>query len=375
MTQNRSSENVNHTILENRKSRQFILLALLLIASAACIPIFAIFFVPLILATTFTVLFFPVYKKIRTLSNNNKSISSILCCIIFLLGLMVPLIILVHIVIHQMISFYTAASPMFQELLHEGSKSQIMQHLLQLKFFSWIQAYNINWQTLVHNSILYLTQLGTSLLNKTSSGIFGLLATLFITMFTMFYFFIDGEKIIQRLRFLSPVKSDYQDLILTRFVLISRATILGTVLIGCIQGGIGALTLLIFGVKSWILWGFVMVILAIIPLAGAWLVLIPAGIIKILLGHTWPGIGIILASVVVVSNIDNIIRPRIVGHGAKMHDLMIFFSTLGGLSLFGIMGFIVGPVIACFFITMVDIYELEFQSTCNPNNVNDKNNC
>jgi predicted PurR-regulated permease PerM len=183
-----------------------------------------------------------------------------------------------------------------------------------------------------------------------------------VMLFTMFYFFIDGERILNRLRYLSPVRDEYQNIILNRFLLISRATIVGTILIGIIQGSFGAITLLVFGIKSWLLWGFIMVVLAIIPMAGTWIVLIPAGIIQIITGNLWRGIGIILTSIIIVSNIDNLIRPRIVGYGAKMHDLLIFFSTLGGLSLFGVTGFIVGPIIASFFITMVDIYELEFHS-------------
>jgi predicted PurR-regulated permease PerM len=178
----------------------------------------------------------------------------------------------------------------------------------------------------------------------------------------MFYFFIDGEKIIRTIRLLTPIKTSYIDLIFSRFLLISRATIKGTLVIGFIQGTLGAITLLIFGVENWLLLGFIMIIFAIIPLLGAWLILVPAGIIQVILGNLWQGVGIILVSFVVISNIDNIIRPRIVGHGAKMHDLMIFFSTIGGLAIFGVMGFIIGPVIASFFFALVNIYQIEFDS-------------
>jgi len=146
-----------------------------------------------------------------------------------------------------------------------------------------------------------------------------------------------------------------------RFVSVSRATVKGTLVIGLVQGTLGGLTLWIFGVSSPILWGLVMVILSIIPLVGGWLVLYPAAVIQLILGNTWEGVGIIIVTAVVISNVDTLLRPRLVGRDAGMHDLLIFFSTIGGISLFGIMGFIIGPVIAVFFLTILDIYSIEFK--------------
>ncbi|NIR53056.1 AI-2E family transporter, partial [candidate division KSB1 bacterium] len=198
-------------------------------------------------------------------------------------------------------------------------------------------------------------------INKTSRGTFQVVTDLFITLFTMFYFFRDGDRLIQRIKYLSPLNDAHEEELMHRFVSVSRATIKGTLLIGLVQGVLGGLTLWFFGVGSAILWGVVMVFLSVIPLVGSWLVLYPAAIIQLILGNIWQGIGIFLVTVVVIANIDNLLRPRLVGRDAGMHDLMIFFSTLGGISLFGIMGFIIGPVIAVFFLTILDIYSIEFK--------------
>jgi len=127
------------------------------------------------------------------------------------------------------------------------------------------------------------------------------------------------------------------------------------------QGAAGGLTLYISGVGSWLLWAFIMVILSIIPLVGTWLVLIPAAIIQVIVGNFWAGLGIFLSSTLIVSNLDHLIRPRVVGHGARIHDLLIFFATIGGLSYFGVMGFIIGPAIASILISMLDIYDKEYR--------------
>jgi predicted PurR-regulated permease PerM len=110
------------------------------------------------------------------------------------------------------------------------------------------------------------------------------------------------------------------------------------------------------------LWGVVMAILSIIPMVGAWLVMYPAATIMIITGHVGEGIAIFLIAAIIIGNIDNVLTPRLVGREAGMHDLLIFFSTIGGISLFGVMGFILGPVIAALFLTILDIYGVEFKS-------------
>jgi predicted PurR-regulated permease PerM len=172
---------------------------------------------------------------------------------------------------------------------------------------------------------------------------------------------MDGDTIIGHLRYLSPLRRNYEDMILDRFLLISRATLKGTLVIGLIQGSLGGLALLVAGVDTWLLWSFVMVILSVIPIAGAWLVMAPAAVIQFFMGNIWQGIVILAANTLVISNIDNVLRPRLVGRDAKMHDLLIFTSTIGGIAVFGIMGFVVGPVIAALFVTILDIYALEYR--------------
>jgi predicted PurR-regulated permease PerM len=182
----------------------------------------------------------------------------------------------------------------------------------------------------------------------------------------MFYFFRDGEKIVERIKYLSPLDERYEDQILNRFLSVSRATIKGTLVLAIIKGTMGGITFWIFGVTSPILWGVIMVLLSIIPLVGAWLVMYPAGIILILTGDVWQGIAIILIAAIPIGNIDNILMPKLVGRDTGMHELLVFISTLGGLSVFGIMGFLIGPIIAAMFVTILDVYSVEFRQHLEP---------
>ncbi|MBD3317550.1 MAG: AI-2E family transporter [Chitinivibrionales bacterium] len=340
------------------------LLAMLLLLGASLVPIMRFFVVPVVMAATLAALFYPLYRLIRKGFRGRRALSSLACCGLLLLCLLAPTYLLVHVVTLQTIDLYKTVVPKVREAIEKGEtdflNDNFINRIRRSRAFRLLRVDRIDWQTVIQESAKALGKAGTIIINKTSSGLFGLVGKLAIVLFSMFYFFMDGESIVGHLRYLSPLRRNYEDMILDRFLLISRATLKGTLVIGLIQGSLGGLTLLIAGVNTWLLWGFIMVILSVIPIAGAFLVMVPASIIQFLMGNIWQGIFIFIANTVVISNIDNLIRPRLVGRGAKMHDLLIFTSTIGGIAVFGIMGFVVGPVIAALFVTVLDIYALEY---------------
>jgi len=342
-------------------SRVYLLL-LLLLTSILFFNLIKIFLVTILLAAVFTALFYPLYEKFLKVFRNSRGASAILCCLVLLLGLMVPVYIIADLVSREAIDLYKTAEPKISEIINKGDEG----FLGKIKNYPILKQFHfdtIDWQSSLQDIAKNMANIIGKVINKTFKGTFHVLTDLFITLFIMFYFFRDGDKLINRIKYLSPLDDRHEEVLMQRFVSVSRATVKGTLLIGLAQGTLGGLTLWIFGVASPILWGAVMVILSIIPLVGGWLVLYPAAIIQLILGNTWEGIAIMIVAAVVISNVDTLLRPRLVGRDAGMHDLLIFFSTIGGISLFGIMGFIIGPVIAVFFLTILDIYSIEFEST------------
>ena len=256
--------------------------------------------------------------------------------------------------------FYSTAVPWFKEFMQTWQDYPIVTKFMDSRIGRWLLS-EVDWSSFINTISKNVASLATAVINRTYTGVFGLAAELIIMIFTLFYFFIDGPQILQRMRYLIPLKMEYQHKAISSFSLISKAIIKGTLIIGLVVGFLSAITLLIFGVSTWLFWGFVIVVFSIIPMLGPSLVMVPAALIKMLTGHVWQGIGILLVTYIVLINIDNVIRPRIVGGSAKMHDLLVFFSTLGGLSVFGIMGFIIGPIIAALFLTVLNIYNEEFK--------------
>jgi predicted PurR-regulated permease PerM len=279
---------------------------------------------------------------------------------VLFLGILIPALIIFDLVAEQAISLYGNANDWFKNMSVE-ERQGYWSAITSSRLYTLLRLDTVDWGSIAQQDFKAFGSLVTKVVNKTSQGVAGVITGVFITFFIMFYFFMDGEGLVRKLKYLSPLRNEYNNMIAERFALISRATVKGTVLIGLAQGSIGSLVLMIAGLNTWLLWGFVMVVLSIIPMVGAWLVLMPIAIFELLQGKIWQGLLILITCTVVVSNVDNLLRPRLVGRDAKLHDLMIFFSTLGGIALFGVMGFIVGPVIAALFVTILDIYAEEFK--------------
>jgi predicted PurR-regulated permease PerM len=148
-------------------------------------------------------------------------------------------------------------------------------------------------------------------------------------------------------------------------VSVARATLKGTVLIGIAQGTLGGLSLWAAGIDGAVLWGVVMTVMSIIPGIGGALVWVPATIVLIATGEFWRGVGLAAFNALVVGSVDNLMRPRLVGRDIEMHELLIFFSTLGGVILFGVSGFIIGPILTALFQTVWQIFGRAYRSSPN----------
>ena len=312
------------------------------------------FLTPVFLAAVLTILFYPFYRFLLGLCKNRKALASILTCLLLMVGLLFPLYLLGNQVAKESVLFYQSAETKVQELWRNQSP-----YLEKLK--KRIPLEKIRWSNVIKEMATTGGKLLGTVINKTSKGTFQAVMVLFITLFTLFYFFIDGERLVQTIQSFIPLQPSYTKALFRRFVSVTRATVKGTILIGIIQGGLGGLVLWIFDAGSPLLWGVVMVIFAIIPVLGAGIILYPAGLIQIAMGAVWQGVAIVLITLLLISNIDNLLRPRLVGQGAGMHDLLIFFSTVGGIWMVGPVGFMVGPVITALFLTILEIYRLEFQ--------------
>ena len=344
----------------DRKLSRYFFVAVLLGATFLFFSMVRGFVIPIFLATVFCTLFYPFYEWLVRRFGGRRGLASLACCFLLLLGLMLPLYGVADLVANEAVDFYAAAEVQVRHVLAQGDAGP----LGRLTSSHWVRDLRldqIDWPAALQNGAAAAGSLAATLINRTSRGTLQVLIVLFTTLFTMFYFFRDGETLVARLKYLIPMEQKHEDAIISRFAAVSRATVKGTVFIALIQGTIAGLTLWVFGVPSAFLWGVVAIVMSLIPVFGAWIVLYPAALYQIVTGHLWLGVGIVVTTIVLIVNVDNVLRPRLVGQQAGMHDLMVFFSTLGGIGMFGAVGFIVGPVVAALFLAVLDIYSTEFK--------------
>jgi predicted PurR-regulated permease PerM len=178
-----------------------------------------------------------------------------------------------------------------------------------------------------------------------------------LMIFSMYYFFKDGDEIIHQIRRLIPLTIEQVDITFKRLREVIYATMYGGVVIALLQGVLGGIMFWIFDFTSPVFWGAVMALLSIIPIVGAFVVYIPAGLILMIGGSFLQGFLIIAIGMIIISQVDNVLRPLMISGRTSIHPLLLFFSILGGISLFGLLGLILGPLIAAVFMTLLQILE------------------
>ena len=189
----------------------------------------------------------------------------------------------------------------------------------------------------------------------------GLLVKFAIMLYTLFFFIRDGDKFPGMAMRILPLGMGREKLLYDRFFVTARSTLKVTLIIGGIQGALGGIVFFITGIEGALIWGLLMILMAVVPVVGCSIIWGPAGILMLLTGHIWEGILILAFGVLVISTIDNLLRPVLIGKDVEMHPLLIFLSTLGGIVVFGFSGFVIGPIIASMLLAIWEMYDEFFR--------------
>ena len=182
------------------------------------------------------------------------------------------------------------------------------------------------------------------------------LIAFFVTLYLAFFLLRDGSALARRIREAIPLDAESKRNLFSKFATVIRATVKGNVVVAAVQGGLGGLAFWYLGVHGAVLWGTLMAFLSLLPAIGAALIWLPVALYLLATGAVWKGVGLILWGTVVIGVIDNVLRPILVGKDIRMPDYMVLISTLGGMAIFGLNGFVIGPVIAALFLSVWDIF-------------------
>ena len=185
---------------------------------------------------------------------------------------------------------------------------------------------------------------------------FDFLISFFIMLYLLFFFLRDGAALSRRIKDAIPLELEIKHSLFSKFTTVIRATVKGNIVVAMLQGALGGLIFWFLGIHAPVLWGALMAFLSLLPAVGAALVWIPVAIYFLATGALWQGIFLIAFGVLVIGLVDNILRPVLVGKDTKMPDYVVLVSTIGGMALFGLSGFVIGPVIAAMFMVAWDLF-------------------
>ena len=188
----------------------------------------------------------------------------------------------------------------------------------------------------------------------------------FVMVFVIYYLLKDGDRITSRIKGMLPLKEAHKERVLITFHDITYGVFYGNISVAVIQGILGSIGFLVLGIPSPFLWGFVMMLFALIPYFGTAIIWLPAALNLVFIGYLQNdnsfiirGVILIFYGAVIISGIDNILKPKLIGSKADIHPILVLLGVLGGLSLFGFLGLILGPIMLALLMTLVGIYEEE----------------
>jgi predicted PurR-regulated permease PerM len=339
----------------NYKKIQIIFfLAMLIGALYLTIVIYWPYVFALLFALILAVVFNPVYNKICSYFKKNRSVPAFLTVFLVFIIIMVPLI-------FAGIALVEETRQVVVNLQLNGFGSTEFLNKVQTYINETFPFAKID---LVNDSQSYLKSALDWVIKNLApfvTNVVGIILGFFLTLFSLYYLLKDGHKFKQQLVIFSPLADKYDRQIFSKLALAVNSVMKGSILIAIIQGFLLGLGLWIFGVPNPILWGTLGVIVSLIPAVGTGVIVLPATIYLFATGHPVAAIGLLCWGVLLVGLIDNMLRPKLIEKDVNLHPLLIFLSVIGGLSVIGPFGFIVGPLILSLLFSLLDIYKQEFR--------------
>jgi predicted PurR-regulated permease PerM len=303
------------------------------------------------------IVFAPVYRWLLKKTNQKPNLASFLTLLLIIVIVILPLTLVAVSLVDQIASVV--------EMIRSGELTVGM-------FFSKVMAALPTWLVNLLDrfnltSLASLQQKLTAAASQISQTLamqainvslytVDFLTSLCIMLYLLFFLLRDGAALSAKIRTAVPLSRKYKQRLFNNFTTVIRATVKGNILVAIAQGALGGLAFWFLDVRAPLLWAVLMAFLSLLPAIGAALVWAPVAIYFLATGSVMEGVGLIVWGVVVIGLVDNILRPVLVGKDTKMPDYIVLFSTVGGMALFGLNGFVIGPVVAALFIAAWDLF-------------------
>ncbi|AMO73134.1 AI-2E family transporter [Sphingorhabdus sp. M41] len=356
----------NRTTSETRVEWGF-MIALLVIVSLAFAVLVEPFFGAIVWGVVVAVLFRPVYERLLGYLPGRTNMAAVITLILILLLVVVPTILLGMALAQEAATIYLRIQngeidfgAVFQAF--ENSLPQWVQN--QLAAYGYGDFASIRAE--IEQSISAILEFLVTQLLSVGQGAFQFMLSLGVMLYLTFFLLRDGRALSDRIEQMVPLGEEKRRILMEKFLVVIRATIKGSLIIAIIQGSLGGIVFWALDIRGALLWAVLMGIFSLIPAIGTGFVWVPVALYLFITGAVWQAVVLVLCGVFVISMVDNLVRPTLVGRDTRMPDYVVLISTLGGLQLFGINGIVIGPLVAALFIAIWSIFSEMQQGQVEP---------
>jgi predicted PurR-regulated permease PerM len=349
--------------------KSFISKLFLVVLLGALILLFRLFWTyisAIVLALLIASAFYPLYARVKRLMKDREQAASLLMTIFVLLVLIVPFGGFVGTLSNEAYDFYARTRTSVSLLKLQQALEGDSVWAQRIRRAGELTNIDLNPEAIHDLAAAVGKNVGLFLsrqLSSVASNLLSFLIHFFLMMLVVFYIFRDGARLSNYISDLLPFPPGQQELVVNKFREMGKAVIFGNGLSGIIQGVLGGFGFALFPLGSPFLWGTVIGVMAFLPIIGATVVFVPATIILLVQGKSGVALGFLAYNVCYSSIMEYVVKPRLIGKGMQMNPLLVFIGILGGLKLFGILGIVYGPLIMTVFLTLAEIYKLEYKET------------
>ena len=333
-------------------------LFLVLIVSAAFVGLISEFMMGIFWAVILAILFHQIFDKLKIRLKGRANLAAGLTLLFIITIVIIPLLIIGSSLVSESIFYYEKVNS--GEIDLKGTIDEIRASIpIDMERLT---DYGLNLERAkegLNDLITNGSKIAAGQALTITQNIFGFFLQFVVMLYCLFFFLRDGKQLIEGIIRVLPIGDEKERALISRFESVARATVKGSLLVAILQGIIGGLLFWIVGIPAAMLWGVVMIFLSLLPI-GSTIVWLPAAIILFFQGEVGRAIAILIVGALVIGLADNILRPRLVGQDTKMPDYLILISTLGGITWFGLSGFVIGPIIAALFVTVWQMMGKEF---------------
>ena len=342
--------------MERSLYARVVFVGLLLLTLYYVLHIFRTFLPALVWAAILATASYPVFERLSRFLKRPRLASALTCVLITLL-VVVPLIFVLILLAEQSVQAYD----LLQSKINVKGLSRLdvlRQSAIYQSVLSHMQALGLPEPDLRATLVRAVQAISQFLVGNSAvvfSGLTRFVFHFFIALLALYYFLLWGPEVLQRIRRLAPLRPEHEQVITQTFKDMTAATLQAGLATALVQGAAGGLVFLLFRVPSPLLWGAVMAVLSLVPVVGTALVWLPVGIFYLLTGAVGKGVAFLAVCALVVGTIDNVVKPFFIGRKTEINTLWLFLAVMGGISVFGFLGFVLGPLLITILLAFVEI--------------------